>query len=38
MLWVPDAVAGAARDHRCGARICLQMLGDLVEVLDVEAT
>lgn len=35
MLWVPDAVAGAAGDHRCGARICFEMLGGLVEMLDI---
>lgn len=35
MLWVPDAVAGAAGDHRCGAQICFGMLGGLVEMLDI---
>jgi hypothetical protein len=35
MLWVPDAVAGAAGDHSCGVRICLDMLGELVEMLDI---
>jgi hypothetical protein len=35
MLWVPDAVAGAAGDHRCGVPICLEMLEGLVEMLDI---
>lgn len=35
MLWVPDAVAGAAGDHRCGNPVCLDDLGHLVEVIDL---
>jgi hypothetical protein len=29
MLWVPDAVAGAVGDGRCGQPHCLEMLGAL---------
>ena len=35
LLWVPDAVAGAVGDGRCGQPRCLRMLTGLVEVLDV---
>lgn len=35
LLWVPDAVAGAAGDHRCGAPLCYEILGDLVEQHDL---
>lgn len=35
MLWVPDAVAGAVGDMQFGRPAWLEMLGDLVEVLEV---
>lgn len=38
LLWLPDAVAGAVGDDRCGRIECLAMLGALVEVVDMELT
>lgn len=38
MLWLPDAIAGAAGDHRLGTRVCFEMLGGLVEMLDIGTT
>ncbi len=35
MLWVPDAVCGATGDHHRGARTCFEILGELVEMLDI---
>jgi hypothetical protein len=35
LLWVPDAVAGAVGDHRCGEPTYLDMLGASVAVIDV---
>ncbi len=35
MLWVADAVAGAAGDHRRGTPRCYEALGALVEQIDI---
>jgi hypothetical protein len=38
MLWLPDAVAGAVGDDRCGRTECLALLSGAVEVVDMELT
>lgn len=35
LLWLPDAVAGAVGDDRCGAPDCLDLLQDVVEVQEL---
>lgn len=35
LLWVPDAVAGAAGEHRTGDSSCYQHLDDLVALIDL---
>lgn len=35
MLWVADAVAGAAGDYRRGTRRCYEVLDGLVDQIDI---
>jgi hypothetical protein len=34
MLWIPDAVAGATGDGRCGHSVCFEVLRELIDVLE----